>query len=272
MLSLRCEDSELQFSPERGAIITGWRVGGRELLYLDQATFDDPSKNVRGGIPVLFPLCGPLAEASYKVDGESYVMKQHGFARNLAWKVEELEQHRAVLVLSASPESLAQFPFSFNYRLTFELAKRGLKIGQQIRNSGRDPMPVQFGFHPYFLVGDKTRLGFDLPVESYSDNKSDATGQFNGFDFTREEIDWSFPEPTAQSASYRDPERGVQITVGYGEEYRALVFWTVKNSPYICLEPWSSSRLAFPQGADVHRIEPGAVLRSYVTLTVDQGA
>jgi galactose mutarotase-like enzyme len=46
--------------PERGGLITGWRCNGVEWLYLDVQRFADPSKLVRGGIPVLFPICGGL--------------------------------------------------------------------------------------------------------------------------------------------------------------------------------------------------------------------
>src|SRR5438132_2165715 len=63
--------------PERGGLVTRFRVQGRGLLYLDEATLADRSKNVRGGVPVLFPIAGKAPEGG--------AMKQHGFARNRAW-------------------------------------------------------------------------------------------------------------------------------------------------------------------------------------------
>ena len=50
----------LKISPERGGLITSWKCNGREILYLDQLRFSDLSKSIRGGIPVLFPICGDL--------------------------------------------------------------------------------------------------------------------------------------------------------------------------------------------------------------------
>ena len=46
----------LRLVPERGGLIAGWRCQGRELLYLDEARFTDPTLSVRGGMPVLFPI------------------------------------------------------------------------------------------------------------------------------------------------------------------------------------------------------------------------
>jgi galactose mutarotase-like enzyme len=60
-IKLKSGHAEATIAPHRGAIVTSLRIAGRELLYLDRATFDDPSKNVRGGIPVLFPTPGKLA-------------------------------------------------------------------------------------------------------------------------------------------------------------------------------------------------------------------
>lgn len=50
----------LRLVPERGGLLSGWRCNGRELLYLDEARFADPALSVRGGMPVLFPICGNL--------------------------------------------------------------------------------------------------------------------------------------------------------------------------------------------------------------------
>lgn len=69
--------------PERGGIVTEFKVGDKRILYLDEETLEDLEKNVRGGIPILFPQAGSLSETS------KYPLKQHGFARNMPWEVRE---------------------------------------------------------------------------------------------------------------------------------------------------------------------------------------
>jgi galactose mutarotase-like enzyme len=271
MIILSSQDCRVAIAPERGAIVTSLSVRGREALYLEQASFDDAGRNVRGGIPVLFPLCGPLPGPHYSHAGQSYAMKQHGFARNLPWNVLGQSEDVLSLELRESQQTLEQFPFPFSYRLDYQAVPDGLRIVQRISNRGSEPMPLQFGFHPYFLVGEKERLELDMPVRTYSDNKSAARGDFPGFDFQREEIDWAFPDPQARQASFRDPQRGIEVRVEYGVAYGVLVFWTLKGSPFVCLEPWSSPRLAFPEGREVHRIAPGESLASHVAVGLTVG-
>jgi galactose mutarotase-like enzyme len=50
----------LRLVPERGGLISGWRCGDREVVYLDLDRFLDPAQAVRGGFPVLFPITGGL--------------------------------------------------------------------------------------------------------------------------------------------------------------------------------------------------------------------
>ena len=52
------DKSRLRIVPERGGLITEWRCKGKEILYFDQERFLDKDKSVRGGIPILFPICG----------------------------------------------------------------------------------------------------------------------------------------------------------------------------------------------------------------------
>lgn len=267
MISISNNRCTAQIAPERGAIVTSLKIGEYELLYLDESTFAEPEKNVRGGIPVLFPLCGPLAKPSYTWRGQNYSLKQHGFARNLAWKVLEIKPDLARLELQDSEDTRGIYPFSFRYTLDFRANEDGLRIGQQITNCGNSPMPVQFGFHPYFQAVNKDDLKFDLPVANYSDNKSSHQGEFCGFDFTNAETDWSFPEPSRREAAFVDEITGLGVKLSYGDAYQALVFWTLKDRPFICIEPWSSSRLAFPDGGDVHKLEPQEALETFVEVS-----
>ena len=263
MVTLSSQSSQVQFSPARGAIVTSLKVDGNEMLYLDTDTFRDPEKNVRGGIPVLFPICGPQAEHP-----DLPTMKQHGFARNLPWQVREQSPSRAVLVLSDSTETRALYPHPFQYTLTYIAQERGLRIEQQVTNLGSDPMPLQYGFHPYFLAENKAALQFGLPVSNYTDNKSDDAGEFEGFDFEREEIDWAFPHPSARSASFHDPSRDISVAVRYSEGYKELVFWTLKPKPFVCVEPWSSGRFAYPDGRGIDTIAPGQSLEAWVEILI----
>src|SRR5690349_18135687 len=74
-------------APTRGGMVTRFEVAGRPVLFLDESTLVDETKNVRGGNPVLFPSPGPLAGDRFTREGKPGSMKQHGFARQRAWSV-----------------------------------------------------------------------------------------------------------------------------------------------------------------------------------------
>src|SRR5215831_1904256 len=100
--------AEVWLAPERGGMVTRFAVRGEDVLYLDEATLADTTKNVRGGVPILFPIGGKLAPDT--LPGARAPLKQHGFARNLPWRVIELGPDRAVLSLDADESTRAAYP------------------------------------------------------------------------------------------------------------------------------------------------------------------
>ena len=62
----------IKFCPERGGVITNWVSDGNEILYFDETRFIDKTKSIRGGIPILFPICGNLNTSS-SVFGNGYL-------------------------------------------------------------------------------------------------------------------------------------------------------------------------------------------------------
>src|ERR1043166_1101057 len=102
MIALHDGDVVVEIEPERGGLVTRFDVGTRRVLFMDDATLRDPTKNVRGGVPVLFPTPGKLANDSWSYGGRAGSLKQHGFARNLPWRVVDAGNTTATLALASS--------------------------------------------------------------------------------------------------------------------------------------------------------------------------
>lgn len=114
----------LRVVPQRGGVVTGWLCHGpwgqREMLYFDAERFADPSKSVRGGIPVLFPICGGL---------EGSALSQHGFARDLPWSMAEVPDGSGIrLSLTDTATTLAVFPHRFQLDLELRPEPQALSI------------------------------------------------------------------------------------------------------------------------------------------------
>src|SRR5436853_3606493 len=106
-ISLAAGDVTAEVVPARGALVTSLRIGAANVLYLDPATLADPTKNVRGGIAILFPFAGKLADETFALTGTK--MKQHGFGRNRAWSVTERDASSLRMTLAADDETRAQW-------------------------------------------------------------------------------------------------------------------------------------------------------------------
>ena len=79
--------SRLRLLPERGGLVSEWFCQGREILYFDEIRFRDSEKSIRGGIPILFPICGNLPGDLLHLENDSYFLRQHGFARDFKWQI-----------------------------------------------------------------------------------------------------------------------------------------------------------------------------------------
>jgi galactose mutarotase-like enzyme len=161
-------------SQNEGGIITKWRVQGQEILYLDAERFANPELSVRGGIPILFPICGNLPDNTYTYNGQQYTLKQHGFARDLPWEVADQVTQEAVsltLVLNSNEQIRAVYPFDFQLAFTYQILGNSLEIRQRFTNHSPEPMPFSTGLHPYFEISDKTGLQFDIPATQFQIRK-----------------------------------------------------------------------------------------------------
>lgn len=173
--------ARLEVVPERGGMITRWQVQNQELLYLDAERFAHPDLSVRGGVPILFPICGNLPNNVYTIHGQSYTLKQHGFARDLAWEViDQASQDHAEITLSltSSDQTRQVYPFDFQLIFTYRLQGQSLLLHQRYINRSDQPMPFSSGLHPYFLVTDKTKLQFEIPATQFQDQRNQTRHSF----------------------------------------------------------------------------------------------
>jgi galactose mutarotase-like enzyme len=252
--------SRATIAPERGGMVIDWSVAGRELLYLDRATFEDPAANVRGGVPVLFPSPGKLAGDAWAWGGRGGSMKQHGFARNQAWSVIATgadDGAWATLGLAANEATKAQYPWDFRASYTYRLRGRALGIEMRIENRDASPMPFGVGFHPYFAVADADKRGAKIPTRATRafDNKEKRDVAFAGFDLTAAEVDAHLHDHGSTEASLS--AAGVTIALRGSAEFSHWVVWTLAGRDFVCLEPWSCPGNALNTGDRLLVLAPG---------------
>jgi galactose mutarotase-like enzyme len=254
-------------APARGAIVTSFRVGERELLFMDETTLHDPTKNVRGGIPVLFPTPGKLEDDRWRRGNRSGSLKQHGFARTEAWQVRAVarDSARVSLELDSNPRTLENYPWAFHAELGFSLDRARLRIDFELENRDSTPLPFALGYHPYFQVADKSKLRIDTSASRAFDNVTKSTAPFTGFDFTAPEVDLRLIDHGSSRSALHYGD-GSQLAIHASDEFALWIVWSLVDRPFVCLEPWTAPGNALNTGERLLELAPGTTYTSFVEL------
>jgi galactose mutarotase-like enzyme len=252
-------DNRVVVAPQRGALVTSWQVAGRELLYMDDSTLHDTTKNVRGGIPVLFPCPGKLVSDTFAYKGRIGTdLKQHGFARLMAWQVLQSAGDALVLGLVSDATTLTRLPWTFQARLSFRVRDCSLQILFSLKNTDTDPLPFALGYHPYFHVGEheKANVRIPSPATRAFDNVRKHIVPFTGFDLTQPELDLHLLDHGSEECSLQWPD-GAALHIHADPEFLVWVVWTLAERDFVCLEPWTARGNALSSGQNVLTVEPG---------------
>lgn len=257
--------SRVVLAPARGAIVRSFEVEGRELLYLEEETFVDPLKNVRGGVPILFPSPGRLDGDRWQHAGRSGSMAQHGFARTLPWSIAATGDTSVTLALESSPLTRPQYPWEFRAELEVLLAPRRLRLTFRVHNHDVGELPFALGYHPYFRVIDKRRIALDTHATRAFDNRLKRVVPFRGFDFLSEELDLHLLDHGADACSLSLGD-GARAIVRASPEFSWWVVWTLAGRDFVCVEPWTAPGNALNSGERLSRVAPGTTCESWIEI------
>ena len=240
---------QLRVVPERGGLVVGWRCSGEERLYFDAERFADPSKTVRGGIPVLFPVCGNLPGNELVLPQGRFSMPQHGFARDLPWQLEALGGGDGIrLTLRDGSATQSAFPFRFQLRLDYRLEPDALAIRAVVEHRGdaveAAPMPFALGLHPYLQVDSLAQARVDGLPERCWDHLT-ATEVTTAEQLARLEqgVDLRVAWPDAAGSLPRVcTGTGPTVELQMDPPFAHAVLWSDPPRSMLCLEPWSAPR------------------------------
>ncbi|MBQ7364519.1 MAG: aldose 1-epimerase family protein, partial [Clostridia bacterium] len=126
---------------------------GKEYLWQGDAEFWGRRS------PILFPFVGAEVNDTYRYDGKSYHMPQHGFARDEEFTFVEKEGSRIVFSLESSEKTRENYPFDFLLTVEYSLLNNELHVKWTVANRTEGVMYYAIGAHPAFNLPE------DLPRE-----------------------------------------------------------------------------------------------------------
>jgi glucose-6-phosphate 1-epimerase len=177
-----------------GATVVSWRpAGDTERLFVSRAARFGPGEAIRGGVPVVFPQFGALGP-----------LRQHGFARRLAWEFvgvkSEGEWLAAVLRLQDSAETQRDWPHRFLAELRVALGGRTLAITLGVTNTDDRPFGFTAALHTYLAVANPAETHLEglagLHYRDHAAGGSEAQQVADWVDFPGEVDRLYFGAPT----------------------------------------------------------------------------
>jgi galactose mutarotase-like enzyme len=256
------KNNEVSFSPERGGIIKSMKLNGIEVLYMDEKTFVDENKNVRGGIPILFPNAGPLVGENNPYPN----LKQHGFARTSPnWNIEKTEGGKFSEKLLSDEETKKVFPYDLETSMKGELNEDGsITLVQEVINLEKDKgIPDSMGLHPYFKV----------PKEKKGDIKFDF---FGGEIIEKDFNNWSQGGTTSiDNPKLNDPNAVLRVEIpelgtlvmDVSVEYQKIWIWSLPGQDFVCIEPVMRDEGGLVDEPEI--VKPGEALSGKVTFRLE---
>ena len=286
-------DFEAVFLPGHGMLGASLRHRNVEILRRIEDLQAAAAKGSTAGIPLLHPWANRLAGSQYRAAGrevnldpsspllhlDEHGLPMHGVPWSLlSWKVTEAKEDALAARLDwTSGDLLAVFPFSHQLEIAATLSPDGLSLETTLLASPDGPVPVSFGFHPYFGVPELPRAQWRLELPAMRrlvlDPHGIPTGEeeaFEGFDGQLGESNFDdcfalFGGSTSLSLA----GAGRRITVEFLEGYGYAQVFAPKGKDYVALEPMTAPTSALTSGRGLHLVEPGGKFRSAFRIRVD---
>lgn len=206
--------------------------------------------------PILFPIVGRLRNDVLHHRGETYPMKQHGFARDLRFAWSQNLPNACKLSLQDSEATRAQYPFPFQLDVTFALHERNLTVVYDVTNKGDVEMPASIGAHPAFnwplaSGADKSAHTIVFPQaeaapirrvsdgllrpQTYPTPVQGTTLPLSETLFTDDAV--IFEHLASRSLRYDAPgQPGIEFS---WQGFRELGLWSKPTGArFLCIEPW----------------------------------
>ena len=229
-----------------GAEVISVVVDGKERLW------QNPTGEWAGHAPLLFPVCGHFGVT---VDGVSYPIKAHGFAKRETYLLKESGEDFLTFSLASNEETKKVYPFDFIFNVTYRIKNNTLIIEYDVENPADTPLYFACGGHETFALEEDVD-GYVIEFESqeklvhyYHDKVGYLTGETREYgngkpfplpkDFLQEGETLIFKDIASRKVKLAHKGGKALADVTF-EGFDNLLLWRQDEAKYICIEPWTN--------------------------------
>lgn len=200
-----------------------------------------------GKNPTLFPFISSPNEKKYIYEGVTYPCKNHGLIRYSTLETIVDDGKQVTMRLLANEETLKEYPFNFEYKITYRLDNTKVLINYEITNKDDKTMPFTFGLHPGFIVRDFSMMELifeddDTATLFNQKDRSTSVVKLNRYtNFLQDLANLDtviFENLKSDYVTLKMPEYSIKLEMS---KFKYLALWTADpKANYICIEPWLS--------------------------------
>lgn len=231
------------------------RKGVEYLWYADSAYWGRSA-------PVLFPIVGSLKNKEFTFQGKQYSMNQHGFARDMEFKLVNISNSNIRMRLQDSEDTKINYPFSFVLDIEYVITDDTVKVIWHVTNPDCTPLYFSIGGHPGFLcpiaeygkqtdysiqIGNKNKpvealhsviigeKGLASEEEALIETKNGILNITEAL-FSKDAL--IFEKEQTDEISLLTPQKKAYLTVRFDAPVVGVWTPSMKQAPFICIEPW----------------------------------
>lgn len=273
----------LMTSTSLGGELLSFKLDGIEKIHQGEDCRDDKGKVYwKRHAPVLFPVVGKLKRNQTIINGRTFEIPQHGFARDLEFEpVTKLDNFHSYL-LKSNKYTQARYPFDFELYNTYRQEGNKLIVIYKVINRGSTNMPFGLGGHPAFKIDpdDLKRGNYYLEFKEEEENSHFLylVDGLVGTEYAKNKLinnrilpldEHTFDNDALiikgirnKNISLKNTRTRKTVLTFEFEGWPYLGIWSKPEAPFICLEPWQStadrvhSSNVFVQKPDILVLEP----------------
>lgn len=230
-----------------GAELKSLVYNGREYIWQAEPQWWPQS------CPLMFPICGGLADDQFEFEGKAYTLTKHGYAKMSEFEVECQTDTSVTFLLKSNDESRKQFPFEYELRLIYTLMGKQLQVRNEVKNTGNGTMYFSIGSHEGYatpegieeyelVLPQKEKLyAFGLNGNLIGNQRTLILDNSDRLPLKKEYFSIDalvFPEIESRSVILQKKDGSVAIRVEFDGFFNLMV-WQKCGAPYICVEPWN---------------------------------
>jgi aldose 1-epimerase len=292
VVRLAAGELEADYVPELGMLGAALRHRGEDVLALPGGLSAYANGHTTG-LPLLAPWANRLGAPKYTVGGvtvdvgalllhrDPNGLPIHGtMTAQPGWEVTQLGTRDDAAGLTARfdygahPDLLEAFPFPHQLTIDARIGAGRLRVTTTLRATGRRPVPVSFGYHPYLRLPGVSRRGWWLDLPRCTRLVLDDTGLPTGE-----------TEPTGPIAAPLEGNSlddlfalgarrwmalvggGRQVTVNFESGYPFAQVFAPPGKQFACLEPMTAPVNALVDGA-CSTVAPGESFSARFSISV----